>query len=948
MSRSTKAQPVTPQRLPRHQPRSHSFYRSPLTPSASPYTPISLRSMDSTGSSTLTTPENIGGSVKKRLAFSAGSPGVVRNASMTQDRSLADIAENWRSRANENGIKVSLGPQEESHYVPDDSSDMSLSDVANDSSIISTEEALLAAPFLSTHRRLNSLPITNRPRAQSHASLPSSRLHPLSPVTSRINNRPPQTSSPLQSRRTMSTSFSQSASLMSTPPPNRTLARQLKLKGSLTDPVPPRKREAFGTPSTPYNLGHRSANMSVTLEPDTSLDLFDIDENDYEYDHEYQDGSIENSFSRNLEALQNNNFGYPTFVQPIQQAQSHVFHQPHFADPFQAIGTPNGLVDGHVLNGITDSLEHRFHVGRQQPVQSAYYDDRIQPGSVLFNPVPRFQHQFNQGMPRAYPTPTFVPMAPPQLPFHHQHSLAVQPQVPYDRSFSPPTIKSPFAPSTPELSPTDCSVCLAANPASLAILQPCKHPLCSACLTSALNIVGEKDMECAVCKKSVLDFKLVMGTSKGSSGSRSSCGTPKNDTHPLSEKATLSDMAGRSFMEPISPVSSTRTPERQGALEELQSAFEFGLELGDLRASTPKHEKQTNDFSVPEDRSHAHTTLKRDIRRNEDNVVLRIDNVPWDITPRQIIHWLSSRLKGFMSFSIPKARLSVMRMLKSDAAIAGAILRGETLASNASGKKERGSVLGRGRRARGVTVTRSGQQELMSDVPLPPLAWRFRWFSPIPRCLEGDRLIGALEGGLLTEHEISSLLYLIREPDSHFLKVPSLPFHSLISILSKFPTDVDSRVFWSANVRDALSEATYAAIQVLLPRVENAKQDRKLGTQEEEFTMDLVVALLHTALDCQAFTTQQILRLKELAQASSLPVPDADFPVSYDDSASSSFSISSSVRTPSSQDNSTAVIDRSKLNNSQVFEDLAREFNLDAQRMPALLEALTQRLAQLS
>ena len=33
---------------------------------------------------------------------------------------------------------------------------------------------------------------------------------------------------------------------MSTPPPNRALARQLKLKGSLTDPAQPRRREAFG------------------------------------------------------------------------------------------------------------------------------------------------------------------------------------------------------------------------------------------------------------------------------------------------------------------------------------------------------------------------------------------------------------------------------------------------------------------------------------------------------------------------------------------------------------------------------------------------------------------------------------------------------------------------------------------------------------------------------
>ena len=97
-----------------------------------------------------------------------------------------------------------------------------------------------------------------------------------------------------------------------------------------------------------------------------------------------------------------------------------------------------------------------------------------------------------------------------------------------------------------------------------------------------------------------------------------------------------------------------------------------------------------------------------------------------------------------------------------------------------------------------------------------------------------------------------------------------------------------------------------------------------------------------------AFTSQQILRLKELAQTCSLPLPEADSSAAFDDSASSSFSVSSSVRTPSSQDSSTAVLDRAKLNNSQVLDDLAKEFNLDAQKMPALVEALTQRLAKLS
>jgi hypothetical protein len=45
--------------------------------------------------------------------------------------------------------------------------------------------------------------------------------------------------------------------------------------------------------------------------------------------------------------------------------------------------------------------------------------------------------------------------------------------------------------------------------------------------------------------------------------------------------------------------------------------------------------------------------------------------------------------------------------------------------------------------------------------------WRGRFDGSRPSLagLEGDRIIGALEGGLLTENEISGLLHLIREPD---------------------------------------------------------------------------------------------------------------------------------------------------------------------------------------
>ena len=62
-------------------------------------------------------------------------------------------------------------------------------------------------------------------------------------------------------------------------------------------------------------------------------------------------------------------------------------------------------------------------------------------------------------------------------------------------------------PPPPPSTTACCSVC-GMSKGSIAVLEPCSHPLCSACLTSALNIVGEKDMQCAVCKGKVDDFKI--------------------------------------------------------------------------------------------------------------------------------------------------------------------------------------------------------------------------------------------------------------------------------------------------------------------------------------------------------------------------------------------------------------------------------------------------------
>jgi len=259
-------------------------------------------------------------------------------------------------------------------------------------------------------------------------------------------------------------------------------------------------------------------NASMTIEPDTSLDLFDIDENDFEYEHDYQEQEIDNSFSRDLQTLHSNAYSYPTFSAPHLQAQPQPFiQQPTFADPFHHAGTHNGLHNQHMLNNIAESVEHHFHAGRQQPPQKPYFDDMLQSGQPFYNPVvTRLPPQFNQGMPQSYHTPSFVHIPHiPHLPMP-ANPTSVRPMQ--ERSFST-SISKPSAPplaSIPENPPTDCSVCLVSYPSTLAVLQPCRHPLCRSCLTSALNIVGEKDMECAVCKQSVADFNLINVASKTS------------------------------------------------------------------------------------------------------------------------------------------------------------------------------------------------------------------------------------------------------------------------------------------------------------------------------------------------------------------------------------------------------------------------------------------------
>ena len=108
--------PVTPQRITRSAPRQQQYHFSPLTPAtntSTPYTPLSLRSLSSNGS-TLTTPIS---AASRRLSLTQ-SPEVAIQVKNQRQKSLADIAHNWRNRANENGIKVTSS--RESQYADDE------------------------------------------------------------------------------------------------------------------------------------------------------------------------------------------------------------------------------------------------------------------------------------------------------------------------------------------------------------------------------------------------------------------------------------------------------------------------------------------------------------------------------------------------------------------------------------------------------------------------------------------------------------------------------------------------------------------------------------------------------------------------------------------------------------------------------------------------------------
>ena len=222
----------------------------------------------------------------------------------------------------------------------------------------------------------------------------------------------------------------------------------------------------------------------------------------------------------------------------------------------------------------------------------------------------------------------YLPSFSPPMPPVHSQTLPLTLQDPFDTSdisdayYDAQSLPAYVEPSTPE--PPSCSVC-GARKGSLAVLEPCLHPLCSGCLTSALNIVGEKDMECAVCKAKVLDFKL-------------------------QKVETIAAPA----------------PQRPGVYPQA-----FGLSAD---SGIQDFFDRAQGVSTPVGRSMPAPSEGKS-RKGDDKVVLRIDNVPWVSFFRIYTHWMKSlkscrillrlpsrlglsiRSSGSTSSSIVRARL---------------------------------------------------------------------------------------------------------------------------------------------------------------------------------------------------------------------------------------------------------------------------------------------------
>ncbi|KAG8977481.1 hypothetical protein FRB90_008781, partial [Tulasnella sp. 427] len=365
-------------------------------------------------------------------------------------------------------------------------------------------------------------------------------------------------------------------------------------------------------------------------------------------------------------------------------------------------------------------------------------------------------------------------------------------------------------------SSSSCSGCgssysSSSNIVTLSNLQPCNHAICHQCFTGMLNIVGEKGLECPLCKSQVTSFDVRNG---GWSGAPS---LPAASEVPTTTITTTAP-------------SKTKQPTLKSKQKPSTNRLSTLLTANDVFTSPA--------CPLP---------------------VLRIDNLPWDVTPQMLTAWLrpttlttvagayDPRIHILLERSTGKT-LSHCFVELPDADDARRVLR-----------ECQNKIIGSGKRTRAVSVTVSTQEEVMRNVFQN---WRGGFASSLPTFegLDARQAAEVLKAGLVSYNELDSLLQLMQNPESHFLKVPTLPFYALISILQKLPAagqEADA-MMWTSTLRDRV----FAAVQILSVRV-----------AQQEWDPTLLEDVLSAAFECQAFTDVQRRMVSVTAQADS---PDAD------------------------------------------------------------------------
>lgn len=92
---------------------------------------------------------------------------------------------------------------------------------------------------------------------------------------------------------------------------------------------------------------------------------------------------------------------------------------------------------------------------------------------------------------------------------------------------------------------------------------------------------------------------------------------------------------------------------------------------------------------------------------SDEPTVLRIDNVPWDVTPTMLKDWLGSEMEALCHVLVDR---------RDGRTLSYAYMEVSPQAMKVILRAKQNSILGFGKRARAVTITVASQEELMRQV----------------------------------------------------------------------------------------------------------------------------------------------------------------------------------------------------------------------------------------